>query len=144
MNAAVNPGSIGFRRIALFATVALASFVLLSQFGPPQADASTAVASSDAQATAKAGKQSQAKRKAKARAARKIGPAGLSFYRPNKPLPQGHGRLIWQRKVAVIPSSPLRGRGVSSTPPPPLPASGSPFPERSAFPRAKPPGTVGR
>lgn len=78
MNAAVSPGSIGFRRIALFATVALASFVLLSQFGPSSAEASTA-------------------------AARKIGPAGLSFYRPNKPLPQGHGRLIWQRKVAFKP-----------------------------------------
>lgn len=44
-------------------------------------------------------KRQRAKRRARAKAKRKIGPAGLKFYRPTRRVPKRHGKLIWQRKV---------------------------------------------
>ncbi len=51
----------------------------------------------------KKSKAAKRRARARARAKRKIGPAGLRFYRPAGPLPRGHGRLIWQRKVVSRP-----------------------------------------
>jgi dienelactone hydrolase len=94
-------------RIALASLIIALCAVVAVGVAPSPAGAATSPAQTSLtkqqKAKAKAKAKARAKARARARAKRlRTGPAGLAFYKPTRPIPNQHGKLIWARKAGGV------------------------------------------